>query len=222
MPWDTADSKAVARGVRRHDQQPVLEGGSVHHVGRVHLVGEKRRPVARVDQLHPQQKAAATNFPHDLAPRDRRLQICQQRRAPLGDLVHQTALHQQVDGGQAHGGGERRAVPRVAQVELAGPPVKGVVNLRRAQHRSEGSVAGSQPLSHADDVGRDGHLVRGEPRSHPSHAGDDLVEADQEAVPLAPLSKPLPEAGRRRIPGQSRGAHRLAEEGRHTLRPRLL
>src|SRR6185503_15329500 len=54
-----------------------------------------------------------------------------------------------------------------------------------------------------------------------AHARDDLVEADQETVPLPPFSEAFPEPVRRLEGGEGRRADRLAEERGHRLRARL-
>ncbi len=91
-----------------------------------------------------------------------------------------------------------------------------------AEHAGERRVAGAEALPEGDDVGLERQLVGGEPRSRPAGAGDDLVEADEEAVALAALGEPFPEAGGRRVGRQRGRAHGLAEEGGDRLRPRLL
>src|SRR5207248_9397914 len=81
---------------------------------------------------------------------------------------------------------------------------------------------GAEPLRGGDDIRRQRRRVRREPGTGATHAGDDLVEADEEAVLAAPLLQSLPEAPWRRVGRQRRRTDRLAEEGGDVLRPGLL
>src|SRR5205823_8644040 len=115
-----------------------------------------------------------------------------------------------------------RAVPRVAEVEVARAAIDRVVHMLFAQHRADRRVARAQALAERDDVRLDRQLLVGEPAPGPAHPGHDLVEADEEAVLLAALSQPTPELGRRRISRSRGAADRLAEERGHAVRACLL
>jgi hypothetical protein len=138
------------------------------------------------------------------------------------DPLHQVPFDEEIENRQADGGRHRGAVPRVPKVELARATIDRVVHLLTAEHTAERRVSGPEALPDGHDVGLDRQLMSGEPRPGASHPRDHLVEADQEPVLRAPLVQPAPERFRRRVGGQRRCAHGLAEERRDRLRPGLV
>ena len=89
----------------------------------------------------------------------------------------------------------------MAVLELARAGGNGLVHVPGAEDSRKRGVARAEGLPERDDVGNERDLVVGEPGASPSEAGDDLVEDDQEAVPVTPLGKTLPESLRRRVAG---------------------
>ena len=138
------------------------------------------------------------------------------------DPFDEVPVDEEIEDRQADGGRQRGAVPRMPQVELARPAIDRVVHVLPAEHPAERRVSGAEALADGHDVGLDRQLMGGEPRPGASHPGDHFVEADQEAVLRAPLGQPAPERFRRRVGGQRRCAHGLAEERRDRLRPGLV
>ena len=69
-----------------------------------------------------------------------------------------------------------------------------------------------QALRHRQDVGDDAEPVGAERRAEPAEAGDDLVEDQQDAVPVADLAQPL-QIAERRHQHAGRSGHRLDDHG---------
>src|SRR5204863_859426 len=116
------------------------------------------------------------------------------------------------------GARQRRAVPRVPMLELPGPGCERVIDPMGAEGRREWGRSRRRGLPAGEDVGFDWQLLAGEPAPGPGHAADHFVEADQEAVLLAPFGEALPETLGRRVTRQRRAADRLTEERCHRLR----
>src|SRR2546425_550235 len=120
-------------------------------------------------------------------PPHRRFELLVQARSTLAHAVEQAAVDELVEHRESDGARQRRTVPRVAVLEFARALGERVVDVLPAEHRREREVAGPEPLPRADDVRLDRQPLVCEPAPRPAHARHDLVEADEEAVPLAPL-----------------------------------
>ncbi len=88
-----------------------------------------------------------------------------------------------------------------------------------AEHGADGDVPRPESLGRGHDVRSQRQPVCREPAAGATETGHDLVEADEEPVLTPPLVQAAPERLRRRVGGQRRRAHRLAEEGCDGLRP---
>src|ERR1700693_1742510 len=99
----------------------------------------------------------------------------------------------------------------MAEGELPRSTRDRIVDVLLTQHGADRGVAGAQAFGCGDDVRDDRKALRGKPVASAPDAGDDLVETDQKAVPLATLRKPLPERIGRAIGRQGGGADGLAE-----------
>ncbi len=163
----------------------------------------------------------APNLADDRDLGERLLELLLQSRSPLADVLDKPLAAQGVDHGQPHGTRERRAVPGVAEREAPRSLGNGLVDVVPAQHGADGRIACAESLRDGDHIGNEWEIVGGEPVSTAAHARDDLVEADQETVPLPPFSESFPEPVRRLEGGEGRRADRLAEERGHRLRARL-
>jgi len=126
---------------------------------------------ARVDQLDPDEEAPPADFLDDLRILERRGELVPQAGASDADPVDQRSLLDQVEHREPHGRGQRRAVPRVPEVELARPAVDRVIDLLPDQDGSERCVPRAEALADGHDVGLDRQLVRGQPASDPADAG---------------------------------------------------
>ena len=126
-----------------------------------------------------------------------------------------------IENRKPHRAGQRRSIPRVAEIELRGTFGQRVVNVLAAEDGRQRRVTGAKTFADGHDVWLERDLVRGEPAADAAHAGHDLVEAHDEAVLLAALGEPVPEAVGWGVGGQRGGADRLAEERRHRVRAGL-
>src|SRR5262245_47429746 len=124
--------------------------------------------------------------------------------------------------GEADGTGERGSVPGVPRREGTRAGGEGVVDMLAAERRPDRRITGSETLGGRDDVRDERQVLGGEPTSRATHARDDLVEANEEAVPLTALRKPLPEAVGGLERRQGRAADRLAEERGDRVRAGLV
>ena len=168
-----------------------------------------RKPRPRTSRTSSEPASAASSSLAQLRPA---------LRHPLDQLVPaQVVDHREPDRAL-----QRGAAPRVAQLEGARPARHGSEDGVAAEHRPDRHVAGPESLRDRDHVGLQRQLVGREPCSRAAHPGHDLVEADEEAMFAAALVETAPEGVGRRVRGQRRGAHRLAEEGRDGLGPGLL
>ena len=140
------------------------------------------------------------------------LELVPQPRPALAYALDQSLALDHVDDGEADSARERRAVPRVPEGELPRTVRDRVVHVLLAEHRADRRIAGAEPLCRGDQVRHERRLVRREPLARPADARDDLVEADEETVPASPLFEALPEAQRRRVRRERRGADPLHEE----------
>ena len=84
----------------------------------VQLVGQERRPVARVDEVDPEQEAATADLTDDVGTGHGGVELPAKARPALVNVLHQAPLGDRVEDGEADGRGEGRAVPGVPQVEL--------------------------------------------------------------------------------------------------------
>ncbi len=213
---------AVAGRLRREGHEPVFERELVDPSGDAEVGWEKRRAVARVHVLDPQQVAVTPDLAHDRDARERVGQLVAQARPALGHSLHQPLALQRVDHGDADGARERRAVPRVAEREAARSRGHRLIDAVVTDRRADRRVSGSQALGGRDDVGGERELAGRKPVAGAAHAGHDLVKADQEAVALAALGKPLPEALGRHVGRQRGRADHFGKERSHVLRAGLL
>ena len=124
---------AVRLRVRRRDEQAVLERRVVDERRGVQLVGQERRPVARVDELDAQQEAATADLADDVGSGQGGLEILEEARPTLADALHEASLDDQVEDGETDGRGQGCTVPGVPQVELPRPLVDGVVDVLPAE-----------------------------------------------------------------------------------------
>src|SRR6202022_5132388 len=79
-----------------------------------------------------------------------------------------------------------------------------------------------EPLGGGNDVRDDRQALCGEPVPGAADAGDDLVEADQEAVALATFGEAFPEPLRRTVGRECCSTDRLAEIRGHVFGTRGL
>src|SRR5581483_9484846 len=167
------------------------------------------------------QEAASAHLADEREPADRVFELVAETRAALADALDEALAREPVEHREPDRARQGRAVPGVTVLELARAVGERVVDVLLAEDRGEREIASPEPLPRAEHIRLERELLVGEPRPGPPHAGHDLVEADEEAVALAPLGQALPELrlGRPRRP--RRRAHRLAEEGRDGLRPGL-
>ena len=63
-----------------------------------------------------------------------------------------------------------------------------------AQYGRYRGSTGAQTLAHGDYVRHCGQLLSGKPESSAAHSGGDLIPANQEPLPLAPLRQAQPRA----------------------------
>ncbi len=110
----------------------------------------------------------------------------------------------------------------MAEREAARAGRHGFVDALVADRGADRGIARAEALGGGDHVGREREPVGREPAACAAHAGHDLVQADEEAVALAALGEPLPEALGRRVGGQGGRAHGLGEEGRDGIGPNLV
>ncbi len=146
-------------------------------------------------------------------------QLVAERGPAVAHALDQPFRSERLQYGESDRARQRGAVPRVPQREPPGPAGDGVVHLLVAQDRADRRVPRAEALRRRDDVRPARGRVPGEPVPGAADAGDDLVEADQEPVAVAPLGQALPETLGRRVRGEGGGADRLAEVRRHVLRP---
>jgi len=146
-----------------------------------------------------------------------RPQVGEQLRAARRRALDEALLAVGRDRRDAGGAGER-----VAAVRRAGPEhvvVEVLRDLRAHRHAAERHVAGVHALGEGEDVGHDaGPVLDAEPLPGAAEAGHDLVDDEEDAVPVAERAEPLEVAGRRDDePG--RPDDRLEEDRGDVLRP---
>jgi hypothetical protein len=93
----------------------------------------------------------------------------------------------------------------------------GVEDARMRQHRAHRHRAVGDALGQSHEVGHDARPLRGEGRAQAAEAGDDLVEDQQDAVPVADLAQARQIALRRRIDA-ARSGDRLDHHRGHSGR----
>jgi hypothetical protein len=208
--------------MRGRDEQALFERGVVHEGRHVEVDRQERLAVPGVHELHAEEEATAPDLANDVEVPERRLELIAESGSTFAHAVDQAAFHQEVEHGEADGRGQRCAVPRVPEVELAGPLIDRVVDVLAAQGRSERRVPGAEAFPDRHDVRLDGELIGREPAPRPADAGHDLVETDQEPVLCPAFVEALPEAIGRRVRGERRRTHRFDEERGDGLRSGLL
>ena len=105
-------------------------------------------------------------------------------------VAAEVALEDLAEHGDPRGAGDRvplEGVPLDEAGVLLDRPPEGVGDRAAADHRRERGVAAAQPLGHAEHVGHDAERLGGEHPAGPADAGDDLVEDQQDVVPVADL-----------------------------------
>ncbi len=99
---------------------------------------------------------------------------------------------------------------------LVGAVAQRVINALAAEHRAHRHDAVGDPLGHGDQVRHDVEVLGGEAAAQPAEAGDDLVEDQQDAVPVADFAQALQVAlGRDQHAGGP--GHRLDDDRRDGL-----
>ena len=144
-------------------------------------------------------------------------QLIAEPRPAFADVIDPAFFSKDVDNRQSHRARQRRPVPRVAQGEGSRSGGDRVINVRPAQQGTNGRVAGAQPLGDGDDVGNHRNTLGCKPVARSAHPGHDLVERDQETVPLAALRQAPPEEVGRRVGRQRRSTDGLTEIQRDRL-----
>ena len=96
--------------------------------------------------------------------------------------------------------------------EVFRPVHEGVVDALLGHHSAHGYGAVGQALGHAHQVGSDAEGLRRKGRAGAAEAGDDLVEDQQDAVPVADLAQALQVALRRHQHAGTAG-HGLDDDG---------
>ena len=118
--------------------------------------------------------------------------------------------------GKARGAGGRMAGVGIAveQLDLALRPVhQRIVHLAAGEDRAHRNGAVGQALRGRHDIRPDTEIVRGKGRAKTAEAGDDLVEDQQDAVPVADRAQAL-EIAFRRDKHAGRASDRLDNAGR--------
>src|SRR5207244_12782590 len=104
------------------------------------------RAVAGVDELEPEQDAAAAHLTDDRELADRRLELVAKRRAAVADALDEAVPDEHVQDRQADRARQRGAVPRVTVLELPRAVRERVVDVLRAERRRERGVARPEAL----------------------------------------------------------------------------
>ena len=167
--------------------------------GDVELDGQERLPVARVDELDAEQEPAAAHLPDDLASPSSAASSSSRRLGPRS-RTRSTSPRSTSRSSTARPDGATRAARRPTCARGRTRASRGRWRRRRAGGRARRRAARSpapSPLPTATMSGSIGSWWAASQLPDAAHAGDHLVEADQEPVPLAALGQALPEALRR-------------------------
>src|SRR5207237_9406673 len=127
-------------------------------------------------ELDAEQEAPPAHFAHDRELADGSLELVAQARTAVANALDEPVLEEIVEHREPDRARQRRAVPRVAVLELPRAGRERVVHVLPAEHGGEREVAGAKSLSGGDDVGLDRQLLVREPATGPAHAGDDLAD----------------------------------------------
>ena len=117
---------------------------------------------------------------------------CAEPLALPAGVAAEVALEDLAQHGDARGAGDRVALEGVPLDEagvLGDRSPEGVGDRPAADHRRERRVAAAQPLGDAEHVGRHAERLGGEHLAGAADAGDDLVEDQQDVVPVADLAQ---------------------------------
>src|SRR5919197_2135571 len=172
-----------------------------------------------LDELDAPEAAEPADLPDRWVPVAQLAEPLPEIRPYIGGVLDDTLLAEGLDRGHRGRARERMArIRKPAREELVANPL---TQLRADDHRSEGDVARVDALGDGDDVGDDVPVLTGEPATGPPEAGHDLVENEQDAVPVADLADRLQVAVRRRD-DPVRPGDRLEEHGGNGVRTFVL
>ena len=90
------------------------------------------------------------------------------------------------------------------------------------QYGADGLIAPAQPLGHGQQVRHHTFLLAGVQRAGATHATHDLVQDEQDAMPVAQVADTLEIAGHRREHACRRATDGLCHKRHHVVRPQFL